>query len=54
MVNPELGHGAVLFCSEPLGDDVGWERVLPSHVVLVREDEGFARPLHDSGGEPSR
>jgi glutamine amidotransferase len=37
MVSPDVGQGAVLVCSEPLSDDVGWERVPPNHLVVVGE-----------------
>lgn len=38
MVSPDVGHGAVLVCSEPLSEDPGWERVPRNHLALVRED----------------
>ena len=38
MINPDVGQGAVLVCSEPLSQDPGWDPVPPNHLVLVRED----------------
>ncbi len=42
MVSPDVGQGAVLVCSEPLSEDVGWERVPSTHLVLVREDRSVS------------
>jgi glutamine amidotransferase len=38
MLEPDVGSGAVLVCSEPLSRDPGWLRVPPNQLVVVRDD----------------
>ena len=51
MVEQNDRQAAVLVSSEPLNDDIGWQRVAHNHLVLVRPDRSLeTRPVSSPRG----
>lgn len=38
MISPEAGQGAVIVSSEPLSDDMGWQKIPVNQLVVIRPD----------------